>query len=143
MSRFSWSEGEAELDHIGILTDEFDAVARLFGDQLGLDVGPPEEDLELGLSFLWVRGSGVPLEFIVPLSDQVAAASRLRERGPGVDHFAYKVDSVADSLSWCRDRSIPCLDEVPRRGAHGTRIAFLDPAATGGARVELVEHVDR
>jgi methylmalonyl-CoA/ethylmalonyl-CoA epimerase len=137
---YPWSAADAEVDHIGILTDDFDAVAALFGGHLGLDVGAPESDPELGLEFLWVHCGEVPLEFIRPLDADGPAAARLRDRGAGVDHLALVVDSVADSLAWCRERGIATIDAVPRRGAKGSRIAFLDAAEAGGARVELVEH---
>jgi methylmalonyl-CoA/ethylmalonyl-CoA epimerase len=136
---YPWSADGAAIDHVGVLTDDFEAVATLFG-RLGLEVGAPEADPELGLEFLWVDCGKVPLEFIRPLDPDGPAAARLRDHGAGVDHLAFVVDSVADSLAWCEEHGVATLDAVPRRGAKGTRIAFLDTAEAGGARVELVEH---
>jgi methylmalonyl-CoA epimerase len=138
---YPWATNGGAFDHVGILTEDFDSVVALFSEQLGFDVAPPEDDEELGLSFLWVQCGGVSLEFIAPLMPDNGAAKRLRARGPGVDHIALRVASVADSLDWCRRRGIPCVDEVPRRGAQGSQIAFLAPEVAGGARVELVERV--
>jgi methylmalonyl-CoA epimerase len=137
--RYPWAVNGGVIDHVGILTEDFDSVLSLFGEQLGFEVAPREDDVELGLSFLWVRCGGVWLEFIAPLAPDSGAAKRLRERGPGVDHIALRTDSVADSLDWCRARGIACIDDIPRRGARGARIAFLAPEVAGGARVELVE----
>jgi methylmalonyl-CoA/ethylmalonyl-CoA epimerase len=139
---YPWSESGAAIDHVGILTDDFEAIAALFGSRLGLDVGTPEIDHELGLEFLWVRCGEVPLEFIRAVDPDGPAAARLRARGAGVDHIALAVDSVADSLAWCRERGIETADAAPRHGAKGSVIAFLDVAEAGGARVELVEHPD-
>jgi methylmalonyl-CoA/ethylmalonyl-CoA epimerase len=134
-----WSRGSAAIDHVGILTEDFDAVIALFGEQMGFDVSPPQHDEELGLSFLWVQCGDVPLEFIRPLVADNGAARRMREHGPGVDHIALRVESVHDALAWCRERDIALIDREPRRGAHDSRIAFLAPEVAGGARVELVE----
>jgi methylmalonyl-CoA/ethylmalonyl-CoA epimerase len=137
---YPWSESGAEIDHVGILTEDLESIAALFGDRLGLEVGTREPDPELGLEFLWVRCGEVPLEFIRPIDPDGPAAARLRDHGSGVDHIALAVDSVADSLAWCRERGIETADATPRRGAKGSVIAFLDAAEAGGARVELVEH---
>jgi methylmalonyl-CoA/ethylmalonyl-CoA epimerase len=138
-ARYPWSVNGAAVDHVGVLTDDFEAVAALFG-LLGFEVGTPEPEPELGLELLWVDSGEVPLEFIRPLDPDGPAAARLRERGAGVDHLAFVVDSVADSLAWCREHGVATMDAKPRRGAKGTRIAFLDATEAGGARVELVEH---
>lgn len=137
---YPWAERGAAIDHVGILTDDLEAIAALFGDRLGLEVGALEPNEEIGLEFLWVRCGDVPLEFIRPLDPAGPAAARMRGRGPGVDHIAFAVDSVADSLAWCRERGIETADAAPRPGAKGSVIAFLAEAEAGGARVELVEH---
>jgi methylmalonyl-CoA/ethylmalonyl-CoA epimerase len=137
--RDQWSRQGAVIDHVGILTEDFDAVRALFGEQMGFEVAPVENDEELGLSFLWVQCGELPLEFIAPLVDDNGAAKRLREKGPGVDHIALRVDSVTATLQWCRESGIATADEVARRGARGSRIAFLEAQAAGGARIELVE----
>jgi methylmalonyl-CoA/ethylmalonyl-CoA epimerase len=136
---YPWATDGAEIDHVGFLTEDFESVIELFGERLGMEVGHREDNAALGLSFLWVRCGGVPLEFIAPTDPGSGAAARLRERGPGVDHIALRVDSVDESLRWCREREVPLIDEVPRPGANGSLIAFLAPEGTGGARVELVE----
>lgn len=140
MSReFAWAKDGPEVHHVGFLVEDFDHVVALFGDQLGLEVSAPEELPDHGLRVLWVRWGDVDFEFIAPADPDVPAAGRLQRRGPGLDHIAVRVDSVAESLDWCRSHSLPLLDEVPRPGAKGSMVAFLDPDAVGGTRVELVE----
>jgi len=63
----------------------------------------------------------------------------LERRGPGLHHVAYRVDSVADALSDLRANGVPLVDEEPRAGSRGTRIAFVHPRGVGGVLVELVE----
>jgi methylmalonyl-CoA/ethylmalonyl-CoA epimerase len=136
---FGSAKKGAQVDHVGFLVEDLGPIGALFGGQFGMDVSESESLPALRLEILWVQWGTVAFEFIMPTAPDVPAASRLRQRGPGLDHIAVRVDSVADSLQWCRERGLPLLDEAPRPGAGGTMVAFLDPAATGGIRIELVE----
>ena len=64
----------------------------------------------------------------------------LEKRGPGIHHICFSVDDLDATLSKCRESGIRLIDENPRIGAEGKRIAFLHPASTGGILVELTEH---
>lgn len=136
---YPWARAGAVVHHIGFLSDDFDAVAALYGEGLGLELSEPETLDAIGISLLWVQAGDTAFEFIRPDDPASPAAERLRLRGPGLDHVAFEVDSVADSLAWCREHGVPLLDQVPRPGAKGSRIAFLAPEGAAGARIELVE----
>lgn len=136
---FAWAEEGAAVHHVGFLVEDLAPIAALFGDALGLEVSEPEELDDLCLRVLWVQFGTVAFEFLLPTSAEIPAAERLRQRGAGLDHVAVCVDSVAAALDWCRERGLPLLDQVPRPGAKGTTIAFIDPGAVAGTRVELVE----
>jgi methylmalonyl-CoA/ethylmalonyl-CoA epimerase len=64
----------------------------------------------------------------------------LERRGPGIHHICFAVDDLDGTLQKCRDAGLRLIDEHPRLGAEGKRIAFLHPSATGGILVELSEH---
>ena len=64
----------------------------------------------------------------------------LEKRGAGIHHICFAVDDLDGTLSRCREAGIRLIDEVPRAGAEGKRIAFLHPSSTGGVLVELTEH---
>lgn len=64
----------------------------------------------------------------------------LEKRGPGIHHICFAVDDLEGTLARCRDAGIRLIDETPRIGAEGKRIAFLHPSSTGGILVELSEH---
>lgn len=64
----------------------------------------------------------------------------LEKRGPGIHHICFAVDDLDGTLQKCRDSGMRLVDEQPRVGAEGKRIAFLHPASTGGILVELTEH---
>lgn len=64
----------------------------------------------------------------------------LEKRGPGIHHICFAVDDLEATIKRCRDEGMRLVDEQPRMGAEGKRIAFLHPASTGGILVELTEH---
>jgi methylmalonyl-CoA/ethylmalonyl-CoA epimerase len=64
----------------------------------------------------------------------------LERRGPGIHHICFSVDDLDGTLARCRDAGIRLIDQQPRVGAEGKRIAFLHPSATGGILIELTEH---
>jgi methylmalonyl-CoA/ethylmalonyl-CoA epimerase len=64
----------------------------------------------------------------------------LEKRGPGIHHICFAVDDLEATLQRCRDAGVRLIDERPRMGAEGKRIAFLHPVSTGGILVELTEH---
>ena len=122
--------------HVGIIVGDLAPVAELYGNRLGLEVRGPEPEPELGLEVLWVRAGTTVLEFVAPTSDDSRAAAVLARGEGGVHHVALEVDGIDDLLGELHSAGVPLRDEVPRQGAHGSRVAFLDGA---GALVELVQ----
>ena len=64
----------------------------------------------------------------------------MERRGPGIHHICFAVDDLDNTLRKCRDAGLRLIDEQPRPGAEGKRIAFLHPSSTGGILIELTEH---
>ena len=64
----------------------------------------------------------------------------LERKGPGLHHVAYRVTSVEDALAACAAAGLRLIDETPRNGIRGSRVAFLHPAGTGGVLNEIVQH---
>jgi methylmalonyl-CoA/ethylmalonyl-CoA epimerase len=126
-------------DHVGILTADMAPLIRAFEAVEGITVGELEQHPELGIEILWVDVGGVALEFIRPVSAESAAAAAIRSGGAGVHHIAITVDDTAAGLEFYRSRGIQTRDAVPRPGAQGGLIGFLDPESVAGALVELVE----
>ena len=127
------------LAHVGVIVADLAPVAALFGDRLGLVVRGPDDEPELGLAVLWVEVGDATLEFVAPTRPDSRAARALEQGEGGVHHVALAVDGLDGLLSQLEDAGVPIRDRQPRRGAHGTRVSFLDPAAAAGALVELVE----
>jgi methylmalonyl-CoA/ethylmalonyl-CoA epimerase len=77
------------------------------------------------------------VELLEPASPEGPIARFLGKRGPGIHHICYEVDDLDAALARCRAAGYRLVDEVPRPGAHGRRIAFVHPKATGGILLEL------
>jgi methylmalonyl-CoA/ethylmalonyl-CoA epimerase len=128
-----------EVDHIGVLTDDLEGVRRL-AELLGVAAGPAELVPALGVEILWLTLGATRLEVLRPTDPAGRAAQALAATGPGVHHVAFRVDDVDSALDVLRAAGVALRDEVPRVGAHATRIAFVEPGGAGGLLVELVEH---
>jgi methylmalonyl-CoA/ethylmalonyl-CoA epimerase len=128
----------AGLAHVGILVPDVRPAAELFG-RMGCAVAGPERDDDLGLWLLWVDVGDATLEFVAPARDDSRAAAALARGEGGVHHVALEVADVEAAVAELAAGGTPVRDAQPRQGAHGSRVSFLDPAAAGGALVELVE----
>jgi methylmalonyl-CoA epimerase len=127
------------LAHVGILLPELDRAVELLGDRLGLEVRGPEDDSELGLRIAWVTVGTTVLELVAPAREDSRAAAAIARGEAGVHHVALAVDGLDELLAGLAAAGVPLRDRNPRRGAHRSRVSFLDPAASGGALIELVE----
>ncbi len=125
--------------HVGIVVPEVATAAALFRDRLGVEVRGPEPEEDLGLEVLWVQVGDTTLEFVAPTREDSRAAAAVARGETGVHHVALQVDGLDEMLDVLADAGVPLRDRRPRQGAHGTRVSFLDPAASGGALIELVE----
>ena len=125
------------LAHVAIAARAADPLAALLVSALGATRGR-EELLDGGaLRVLFVHLGPVTIEILEPRSTDHTVAKFLEKRGPGFHHVSLKVADLAAALARCRDAGIELIDELPRRGAHGTRVAFLHPRSLGGMLVEL------
>ncbi len=127
------------LAHVGIILPELQTAASLFSEKLGLEVSGPHPEPDLGLEVLWVKAGETVLECIAPTSPDSRAAAAVQRGEIGVHHVALQVSGLDGLLSALSEAGVPIRDSTPRQGAHGTRISFLDPAASGGALIELIE----
>ncbi len=131
-----------KLDHIGIAVDDLEAARKLYGELLGMAVGPVEElaERKLRISFVDLGAGGAGIELLAPTDPDSPVGKFLASKGPGVQHLAYQVEDIAASLAALKAAGVKLVDEVARPGAHGCLVAFLHPKATGGVLTELVQH---
>ena len=126
------------LTHIGIAVEALAGNIPFFRDVLGLkQVALDDAD---GASIAGFS-AGEPLVELLEGRDLASPIARfVATRGPGLHHICFSVDDLDETLERCRRAGIALIDEVPRVGAEGKRIAFLHPRSTGGVLIELSDH---
>ena len=124
--------------HIGIAVRTLDEILPFWRDILRLPE-IPLDDAD-GARIAGVAAGESLVELLEPLTPDSPIGKFVAKRGPGIHHLCFAVDDLDGTLARCRQAGIRLIDEHPRRGAEGKRIAFLHPSSTGGVLVELTEH---
>jgi methylmalonyl-CoA/ethylmalonyl-CoA epimerase len=123
--------------HVGIAVTELEPALAFYRDVLGLEPHPPE--VADGATIVSIPFGESDVELLVPLTADGPVARFLERRGPGIHHICYRVPDLDAALRACQASGYRLVDEVPRRGAAGRRIAFIHPKATAGILLELTE----
>jgi methylmalonyl-CoA/ethylmalonyl-CoA epimerase len=124
--------------HIGIAVRGLDDSVSFYRDILGMpDV--PLDDAD-GAKIAGLAAGDALVELLEAESSDSPIAKFVAKRGPGIHHVCFAVDDLEATLARCRAGGIRLIDESPRVGAEGKRIAFLHPSSTSGVLVELTEH---
>ena len=128
-----------KIDHLGIAVSDMDGGKSFWTDVLGLEYEGEEvvEEQKVKTAFLPVGESEV--ELLESTSPDGPVAKFIEKRGQGFQHVAFRVADIDAALEELKAKGIQLIDQTPRRGAGGARIAFLHPKATGGILVELCE----
>jgi methylmalonyl-CoA/ethylmalonyl-CoA epimerase len=124
--------------HIGIAVRTIDENLSLYRDILGLPSVPLDDSDGARIAGLAAGESLV--ELLEPATDDSPIGKFIAKRGPGIHHICFSVDDLDTTLERCRQNGIRLIDEDPRIGAEGKRIAFLHPSSTAGVLVELSEY---
>ncbi|MHC4473324.1 MAG: methylmalonyl-CoA epimerase [Planctomycetota bacterium] len=127
------------LDHVNIAARDATALAGAFEKLLGLRVVADETVEDQGVRLLKLSAGGTTIEITEPLSDDTPIGRFLEKRGPGLHHLAFEVPDVVKAIEHLIASGVRMVDETPRIGAGGHRIAFAHPSSFGGVLVELVE----
>ena len=123
--------------HIGIAVSDLDSALAFYRDVLGLMPHPPET--ADGADIVSLPFGDVEVELLTPADPESPIAKFLAKRGPGIHHVCYRVPDLDAALMACRRAGYRLVDEQPRIGAGGRRIAFVHPKATAGILLELTE----
>lgn len=123
--------------HVGIALSAIDAQLPFYRDVLGLEsVSVNDSD---GARIEAFDADGSLVELLESADESSPIGRFLAKRGPGIHHICFAVPDLEASLEKCRSNGVELVDQVPRIGAEGKRIAFLHPRSTGGILVELTE----
>ena len=123
--------------HVGIAVRALDQTLPFYRDVLGMGE-VPLDDAD-GARIAGLAAGGPLVELLEAATPGSPIARFVDNRGPGIHHICFAVEDLDGALARCRAAGVRLIDETPRVGAEGKRIAFLHPASTGGVLIELTE----
>lgn len=128
-----------KIDHLGIAVSSIDEKKNFWTEILGLTLEGTEtiQEQKVTTAFLPVGESEV--ELLESTSADGPVAKYIEKRGEGIQHVAFRVENIEEALAELKAKGIALIDQTPRIGAGGAKIAFLHPKATSGVLVELCE----
>jgi len=127
------------LDHIGIAVEKIDASLPVWEGILGLPLHGIEEVAEQKVKTAFIPIGESEIELLETTDPEGPIGKFLAAKGQGVHHLAFRVANIDEALAELKAKGVRLIDETPRYGAGGARIAFIHPKATGGVLVELCE----
>ncbi len=128
-----------KIDHIGIAVRSIEKTSKLLSNILGLKVAGKEivEEQKVKVAFLPLGDS--ELELLESTSPEGPIARFIKKKGEGIQHIAFKVDNIKKALGKLKKEGVRLIDQKPRYGAGGAKMAFLHPKGTNGILVELCQ----
>jgi len=129
----------SRIDHIGVAVEEIDPAMEIYRDGFQLQVAHREVVQEQGVEAVLLDVGEGHVELLAPLSPDTPVGRFLAKQGPGLHHVAYQVSDIEEALESCRRSGLRLIDEQPRTGIRGSRVAFMHPRATGGVLTEIVQ----
>jgi methylmalonyl-CoA/ethylmalonyl-CoA epimerase len=127
----------ARIAHVGIAVRTLQDLAPFCRDVLQME--PVDLTDTDGARITGFEADGSLVELLEPVIEDSPVARFIARRGPGIHHICFAVDDLDQALTRCRAAGVKLIDETPRIGAEGKRIAFLHPSSTGGVLIELTE----
>ncbi len=127
------------LDHVGIAVKDIDDALPLYSRLLGLEVEELKESKQHKIKAAFLSAGDTRIELIEPLGKESSVWRFLEKRGQGIHHIAFKVENIEDMLEQLKRRGVVLIDEAPRIGIEGGKIAFIHPKSTGNILIELCE----
>lgn len=128
-----------KLDHVGIAVEKIDGALPVWEGILGLPVAGTEEVAEQKVRTAFLPLGDSEIELLESTDPEGPIGKFIAAKGQGVQHLAFRVADIDAALAELKEKGVRLIDEKPRYGAGGARIAFLHPKATGGVLVELCE----
>lgn len=128
-----------KIDHLGIAVNSIEEGKSFWQQVLGLDFEGTEtvEEQKVTTAFFPVGESEV--ELLASTAPDGPVAKYIEKKGPGIQHVAFRVENIEEALEELKAKGVKLIDQTPRKGAGGAKIAFLHPKATNGVLVELCE----
>ena len=129
----------ARIDHVGIAVEDLDAALALYERDLAIELVHRETVTEQGVEAVLLDVGENHVELLAPLGADTPVGKFLARKGPGLHHVAYQTADIDAELARLAEAGLRLIDERPRVGIRGSRVAFMHPRATAGVLTELVE----
>jgi methylmalonyl-CoA/ethylmalonyl-CoA epimerase len=127
------------LDHVALAVPDLDAALTEYSRLFGAEPIYREVVAEQGVEEAMIAVGGSFIQLLQPLSSDTPVGKFLEKRGEGIHHIALAVADIEAALAHLKAEGVRLVDEEPRRGGRGARIAFVHPKAFAGTLIELVE----
>ena len=127
------------IDHMGVAVTDLDEAVDLYANVYGMPLVHRETVVDQGVEAVLFDVGENHVELLSPLGDDTPVGRFVARRGAGLHHVAYQVGDIASTLRRLQGAGVRLIDESPRIGIRGSRVAFLHPSASGGVLTEIVE----
>jgi len=128
------------LDHVAIAVNKLDDALEIFQRQLGLKLEKIRVVEQQKVKAALLHAGETKIELLEPTDSESTVAKFLEKRGEGIHHIALAISDIESHLKELKEKGIALIDEKPRTGMEGGKIAFLHPKSTKNVLIELVEH---
>lgn len=128
-----------KIDHLGIAVNSMDQGKEFWSGVLGLDFEGTETVTEQKVTTGFFPVSESEVELLESTEPDGPVAKFIEKKGPGIHHVAFRVENIDEALAELKEKGVKLIDQQPRIGAGGAKIAFLHPKATNGILVELCQ----
>ena len=125
--------------HIAIAVRDLEPARELYSHLLGAAAGEAIEVSDQKVRVCFLNTGSTKIELIAPLAGNMSLVKFLEKRGEGLHHICFGVSNIEEELRRLRAEGVRLIDETPRVGAEGHKIAFIHPGSTGGLLIELEE----
>ena len=127
------------IDHIGIAVKSIEQAGKFYTDVLGLHIEDIETVAEQKVNVAFIPITDSEVELLESVEPDGPVAKYIEKRGEGIQHIAFRVDDINQCLAELKEKGVRLIDQTPRHGAGGARIAFIHPKETNGVLVEICE----
>lgn len=128
-----------KIDHVGIAVHSIEKARKFYEEQLGMELSEPEVVEEQKVKAAFIKTGESKVELLESLDAEGPIAKFIEKKGEGFQHIAFTVENIEEKLAELKSKGVKLIDEKPRQGAGGKKIAFIHPKSTYGVLIELCE----
>ncbi len=131
-----------KINHIGVAVKDLDKAIELYRDKLGLEFKGTDvvESQKVKVAFFKIGETNI--ELVAATSEESPIAKYLEKNREGIHHICFEVEDINSALTELKNRGVKLINEEPKKGAHGTLVAFIHPKSTNGVLTEICQVPD-